>query len=142
MRIILGPKESRRYIRWHRSMPTKLQLVFIDLKDGHRTIGGSMSYPLQVDKKVPVNLTVADQYGNPTQFPAGTPIPVWTISDPNLCAIIVAADGMSAVLEPVGTLGSVTIHVVAGSLSGSADVNLLAGDPANLGMGFGTPVPK
>jgi hypothetical protein len=95
------------------------------------------SMTLRVDQTLPMTLTFADKNGNPA-VPVG--VPVWAVSDATLATVVAAADGMSAVLTPVGPLGGVDVTAVVDGVTGMLHVDLVGGAVATVTIVPGTPV--
>jgi len=107
-----------------------------------------MAFVLQVDQKVGVSISPMDAAGNPARVD-GTP--VWNASDAGaLVTVVPALDGMSAVMTPVGPIGtlqvSVTVDADLGAgvraLVGVLDVELVGGEAVVVNIMPGTPEPK
>lgn len=97
---------------------------------------------LKVSQQVSVAVVAEDKFGNPTgAFDAA---PAWSLSDPSLGDVQVAADGLSALVVPNGKLGSCQLQVLAKAdgkdLAGSLDLVLIAGDATQIVLQAGVPV--
>lgn len=97
---------------------------------------------LKVNFSLPVTAVAVDKFGNPTG--AFDVVPNWSLSEPSKGALVVAQDGLSAVLVPSGPLGAeqVRVDAVAAGLaiSGVLDLSLVAGDAVSVSLQAGTPV--
>lgn len=99
---------------------------------------------LKVDQKVKAHLKVVDKFGNEVKALVG--VPVWSTSVPvdGLCSLVVAVDGLSADLVPVGPLGALDLIVGASVADGlksvTAHIDLVAGSPDGLSLAFDAPV--
>lgn len=97
-------------------------------------MGGDMDLQIQ---QGPVNLicTGVDFAGNPAPLAAGD-APVWSVDAVALGAITAVANGLTAALQETGKLGIINITAVgqeaAGPISGSLQLNLLAGPASGL----------
>ena len=82
-----------------------------------------------IDNTITCTATFTDKAQNPV-----TPVtaPTWAVDNAALATIVAAADGMSAVVTPVGPVGTVNVTVTDGTLSGSLAVVLGAGAPATV----------
>lgn len=102
-----------------------------------------MTATLPLDQLGNLALTVTDHANNPLTVAFDAP-PVWGSSAPTVGTIAAAADGVTAILTPVA-LGGLTVSVSATiggkSFSGTLDVIVGAGGPANLVVTM-TAVPK
>lgn len=97
---------------------------------------------LKVDKFLPLTVKAIDEFGNPVgAFDAP---PVFSSTNPDLASVEAAADGMSAVVKPAGTLGSCEIHVLAQAggkaIEGSLALDLIPGDAFKVTIEPGAPV--
>jgi len=94
--------------------------------------------------KVPITAVAADAEGHPTgdSFDAS---PQWSLEDTTLGTLDVSADGLSALLTPLGPLGSTTVNcsgAVGGkTITGSLPVTFGAGVSAQILLTLGTPIP-
>lgn len=110
------------------------------------TIGvtkGTLMLNLKVNDELSFTIQAADEFGNPTAANFDAP-PAWTSSDDTVAAVAVAGDGLSAVItSPSGKLAGATIQVagsVAGAnVQGSFQLNMIAGDTAEITLVPGTP---
>lgn len=115
------------------------------------TIGGmrlEISYmQLKVTNKLPLSLKLVDKFGNPAPVDGA---PVWSLTNPALGTLNVAADGMSAELVPAGPLGSFSVQVSADAdlgegvktIFGELPIDLIGGDAVSVVIEAGTPVPN
>jgi hypothetical protein len=143
MKIILEGREVLEYLAWRYgvSWPIKILFTIRDIITGDHLaeLEAGMAYQLPVDKKVEITVTAVDQYGNPAVFAAK---PAWALSDSSLAILTATADGLSAVVEPAGVLGVEKVTATAGTLAGSIDLQLIAGQPVALNLSVGQQQPK
>lgn len=105
-----------------------------------------MASQLHIDQLGNLSITFADSTNNPI-VPAPTPDapPTWTVDDLTVATIVVAADGMSAVMTPIKVSGvsTVTLALVVGGTKWGAvmAVTIVAGAIASVAIVL-TPVPK
>ena len=77
-------------------------------------------------------------------------IPVWASSDTAIVTVTLVPDGMSAVVEAVGPLGTAQVSVSADADTGEgvatitalADIEVLASQATAVGISFGVPEAK
>lgn len=89
-------------------------------------------FTLPDDKTASAAIAYVDAKGNPATVEGA---PVWSSSDEAILTVAAAADGFSAVVTPVGPLGSAQIKVVADADMGEGvteiitigDVEVVAG---------------
>ena len=95
---------------------------------------------LKVNKNLPVALVLEDKFDN--QLPAPATAPTWTLADVAMGELEVAADGMSATFKPSGRLGQTQISALLAesNIQGVLDLNLIAGDVAEVLLQPGAPV--
>lgn len=102
---------------------------------------------LKISQKLPLSIAIEDAQGNSAQVDGA---PVWSLSDPALATLEVAADGMSAVLIPGDSIGSFTVQVNADadlgsgvkSILGELGIDLLSGEAAVIKLSAGEPQDK
>jgi len=143
MKIILEGDEVTEYLAWKcPKKPVRIVLTVTDSLTGLplRLENGMFQQP--VDRKATISASYVDQFGN--ICPIGNlPKPVWTVSDPTLASLIVAADGMSATHETAtGVLGSDTINVIANGLTGSVSIQFIPGTPVAINLSIGALSPR
>lgn len=76
--------------------------------------------------------------------------PTWMVSEPTLATLTPAADGLSAVLEPVGPVGAFQVTATADAdlgegvrqISGLLEVQVIASEAVSLGITAGTLEPR
>jgi len=108
------------------------------------TFTGDFHMFLPDDKSVTATLSYVDAKGNPALVEGA---PVWSTDRPDLVTVTAAADGMSAVIAPVGPLGSAQISVDADADLGAGvttlttlgSVEVIAGTAVAGVMNFGEP---
>jgi hypothetical protein len=99
---------------------------------------------LKVTQTLPVSITITDKLGNPAKVDG---LPQWAITDASLAELIIAEDGMSATIKPMGTVGAFKVQVKADAdlgegvkeIVGELDVELLAGDAEVINLSAGQP---
>jgi hypothetical protein len=108
---------------------------------------GVKSMKLTDVQKVVGSIAPKDAAGNPAPVDG---IPVWVSSDTAIVTVTAAPDGMTAVVEAVGALGTAQISVSADADMGGAvttitalaDIEVLASEATALGITFGVPEAK
>ena len=99
------------------------------------------------EQKVALVLAPKTAAGNPASLDGA---PVWSITDPAVADLVVAADGLSADVV-AKALGSAQVSVVGDAdldagetreISGVLDIVVVAAEAASLGIVAGTPVAK
>lgn len=108
---------------------------------------GVKSMKLTDVQKVVGSIAPKDAAGNPAPVDG---IPVWSSSDPAIVTVTAAPDGMSAVVEAVGPLGTAQVSVTADADTGEgvttitalADIEVLASQATAVGINFAVPEPK
>ena len=98
-------------------------------------------------QKVIGSIAPKDAAGNPAPVDG---IPVWASSDTAVITVTAAPDGMSAVVEAVGPLGTAQVSVSADADTGEGvttitalvDIEVLASEATALGITFGVPEAK
>jgi hypothetical protein len=106
-----------------------------------------MSLVLTDIQEVTLSVAPVSAAGNPA--PVEGP-PVWSVSDPTVGAVTVAADGLSAKFVTTGKLGLCQVNVSADAdlgpgvktITGVLEVEVVASEAANLGVTAGTPADK
>lgn len=106
---------------------------------------GDFSMQLPDDKSVTALLSYTDAKGNPALVDGA---PVWTTDRSDIISITPAADGMLAVIAPVGPLGSAQVSVDADADLGAGvtslvtlgTVEVIAGTAVAGSINFGAPV--
>ena len=82
-----------------------------------------------IDNTVTVSAAFADKNGNPVA-PASAPI--WTVDNVSVANVSPSADGLSAVVTPIGPLGTAIVTVTSGSITASTSLVFSAGAPATV----------
>jgi hypothetical protein len=108
---------------------------------------GVKSMKLTDVQKVIGSIAPKDAAGNPAPVDG---IPVWASSDTAIVTVTPAPDGMSAVVEAVGPLGTAQVSVSADADTGEgvatitalADIEVLASQATAVGISFGVPEAK
>lgn len=113
------------------------------------TIGGMKleitEMQLKVTNKLPLSLKLVDKFGNEAWIDG---LPLWALTNPAMGSLAVATDGMSAVLTPVGVLGSFAVQVSADAdmgegvkvIIGNLPIDLLPGDATEIQIVSGEPI--
>lgn len=118
------------------------QIEFYSLLEGQKRKVNNMN--LKVSQKLPLSIEIKDVKGNPAKVDGA---PQWSLTSPDLGSLEVAADGMSAVLSPAGSIGSLVVQVNADAdlgegvknILGELPVELLAGDAVSISISAGAP---
>jgi hypothetical protein len=100
---------------------------------------------LKVNQNLPVSIEIKDKFGNPAIVDG---VPSWSLTAQGLADLEVAADGMSALVKPIGPVGSVSVQVSADAdlgagvtaILGELAIELIAGDAETIAIAAGTPV--
>lgn len=100
---------------------------------------------LKDDQSLPVSVEFVDAKGNAAKVDGA---PVWAVSDEALATLDVAADGLSAVVKPVGPLGSFKLQVKADAdlgegvkeILGELDIEVIGGEAVAVNIKAGEPV--
>ncbi len=97
---------------------------------------------LKDSQTVTLTLKALDSKGQPATL--ANP-PVWTLSDATLATLTAAADGLSAVITPLGPVGSFTVQAseTTGASSFVSDpfpIDVVGGDAVSIVITAGTPV--
>ena len=82
-----------------------------------------------IDNTVTVSAAFTDKSGNAV---APAVAPIWTVDNLAVAVVAPAADGMSAVVTPVGPMGTAVVTVTAGSIIGSTSLTFAAGAPVSV----------
>lgn len=98
-------------------------------------------------QKVAVTIQPVDSLGNPALVEG---VPVWSVSDPNLLTLDVAADGMSGFVVTVGPVGLAQVNVSADAdlgegvttITGLLDVEVIASEAVTFNITTGIPEPR
>lgn len=104
---------------------------------------------MQVTMAVTQRVTVAiqqpvDKFGNPAAIDG---LPVWGTNEPDKLDVVVAGDGMSAVISAKGPMGTAQVTVTGDAdlgegrkeIVGVLDFNLLAGEATGFAFNVGAP---
>lgn len=94
---------------------------------------------IKPNQKLPISISIQDSRGNPARVDG---IPAWSVSNPDLASVEAAADGMSALITPIGPLGSFQAKIEADAdlgsgitpLIGALDCEIVAGDASIINM--------
>lgn len=106
-----------------------------------------MATLITVDQQINGSVAFTDRNGNPAVVDG---VPAWSSSDPAVLAVTPADDGMSALVVPVGPLGTAQVSVRADAdlgegvreIIGTADVEVVAGEAVAAVVTFGAPEPR
>lgn len=121
-----------------------VELILCAELEGETTIGVTM-VNLRIDQTVRLFIKPVDKKGNPAVLDG---VPVWSTSNSEVATLAVAEDGLSAVLTPVGPLGSCVVSLSADAdmgsgvkpLSAATDVQVSSGAAVTLEIQADTPV--
>lgn len=99
---------------------------------------------LQVIQKLPVSVSFQDKLGNAAAVDG---LPSWALTDESLAKLEIAADGMSAMVIPLGPVGSFKVQVSADadlgegvkSILGELDIDLLPAEAVVVQIVAGEP---
>lgn len=126
-----------------------LNMSFAIRQPAGSAVPGGIKVAQQLGDSEQIVATIApkDRAGNPAAVEAGKT--VWSSSDETVLTVT-AIDESSALVVAVGPLGTATVTVSADAdlgegvvpVTDSADVEIVAGQASNLGLGFGAPQPK
>lgn len=102
---------------------------------------------LKVSDDLPLSVSIVDAKGNPAKVDGR---PQWAVTDEALAKLEVAEDGMSAMLKPIGPIGTFQVQVKADAdlgegvkdLLGVLDIELLAGEAVAIAIAAGEAVPQ
>jgi len=105
--------------------------------------GDIMALILSNTQEVDLAIQPLDKRGRPAQVDG---VPEWAASDPTKATLVVAEDGLSAVLKALDN-GTIQVGVVADAdlgegvqtITGLLDVEIVGGQAATLGIIAGTP---
>lgn len=100
---------------------------------------------LKVSQKLPISLAIKDIKGNAAKVDGA---PKWAVTNEALASLVVAEDGLSAVLSPVGPVGLLKVQVKADAdlgegvkeIVGELEIELVAGDAAVVELAAGVAV--
>lgn len=124
------------------------RVVFTRARVGRLTLTGELTMLLLTNaQKVSLSIQPVDAFGQPARVDG---VPAWAVSDDTLATITPATDGLSAVVEPIGPVGTVQVQVTADadlgggvrSISGTLDVQIEASEAVSLTIVAGAPEPK
>lgn len=101
-----------------------------------------MAVTMTVDHFFEASLQPVDSFGNPARVDG---VPVWGVSDESILDVGPSADGLSAIVSAVGTVGVAQVTVSADAdlgdgvreLTGILDVEVLAGEAVALSITAG-----
>ena len=106
------------------------------------------SFQLTDIQHVPASIEVDDGAGNPVAAPAGAV--TWGTSDASILTVTPSADGTSADIAATGPLGTAQVTVSVqldpndpkSTITGSADITVVASAASTIKLNFGTPTNK
>lgn len=84
---------------------------------------GKIMFSLPDDKTANATVSYVDAKGNPAMVDGA---PVWSSSDDTVLTVVASSDGMSAVVTPVGPLGTVQLKVEADADLGAGVVSVVS----------------
>lgn len=116
--------------------------VFYTIIEGQKQRIKNMK--LQVIQKLPVSVSFQDKLGNAAAVDG---LPSWALTDESLAKLEIAADGMSAMVIPLGPVGSFKVQVSADadlgegvkSILGELDIDLLPAEAVVVQIVAGEP---
>ena len=110
------------------------------LKDGLLAVTGDLKAMFILDsEQVALSIQPVDAAGNPATVDG---VPSWSSSDTSVLTLTPSADGLSAVAAATGKLGTSTISVTLGSISGTLQVDVHSGAAVSVTISAGTPSAK
>ncbi len=117
--------------------------VPVTLPTDPNLVGVQLVAILKADQKFPFSIVGADEVGNPVALDG--PAPTFAVDRPDVLVLTVGEDGFSGEVAATGALGTAVLSVsgtTASGLaySGSAAVDVVAGDVAGVTISFGDPV--
>jgi hypothetical protein len=120
----------------------RIKFSMLNVENTLQVKGDIMAFQLPIDKKVTVSISPVDAKGNPAKVEGA---PVWAFSDPTQCEVVPSADGMSAVLSPLGPLGTGQLNVTADAdlgegvkpISGLLEVETIGGEAVGFTINTG-----
>jgi hypothetical protein len=120
-----------------------VRVEFFTIIDGEKRKVSKMF--LKVTQKLPLFVAFTDSKGNVASVDG---MPSWAVSDEALATLEVGADGLSAVVVPVGALGSFKVQVKADAdlgegvkeIIGEMDIDLMGGEAVAVNISAGAPV--
>lgn len=120
-----------------------VRVEFFTIIDGEKRKVSKMF--LKVTQKLPLFVAFTDAKGNVASVDGA---PSWAVSDPSLATLEVGEDGLSAVVVPVGVLGSFKVQVKADAdlgeglkeIIGEMDIDLMGGEAVAVNISAGAPV--
>ncbi len=102
---------------------------------------------LKDNQNVPVTIEVDDIVGNPVTDATFPSPPTWQSSDTSIVTVTPAADGLSALVDTTGKLGTAQVRVDGTtndgrSITGIGDTEVVTSGATTFKLVFGTPVDK
>jgi ribosome-associated translation inhibitor RaiA len=115
------------------SPPEAEKLTFICVMEGETFLGDNMI--IKAGQFFSANLKATDRYGNAAVLDPENP-PVFVSSNPEVATVTTAADGLSAVVQSTGKMGTAQISVTADAvigpeeklIVGTLELEVLSGD--------------
>lgn len=159
LECLLSGKEIKVFKRLLQRLQGLLKLLGLGPKPGVRIRFFIHNYPgqrvilegenmlvLTDVQKVALSIQPVDSVGNPAPVEGI----VWSVSDATLLTVTPAADGLSAVCEAVGPLGTAQVNVSADAdmgsgvvtITGVLDIQIVAGQATSINIGSGAPEDK
>ena len=125
----------------------KPRAVRLDFSFGPLTKKRITMYKLPGDRQVTASIAPVDAAGNPASIDGA---PVWNSADPTLFSVTAAADGLSAVIVPLGAAGTAQLSVSADAdlgagvitITGTLDIEVVGGQAVAINIVPGTVEPK
>lgn len=102
-----------------------------------------MAFVLRIDQRVTVSIQPVDRAGNPAAIDG---VPVWAAAT-GAVVLTPAADGLSCVIEPTGTLGTEQVNVTCDAdlgegvrtIAGVLELDIVAGEAVAIVINPGAP---
>lgn len=128
--------------------PATIRLRFGTPVDRHiAPTGDTTMNTIKDNQQVTITLEVDDIVGNQVKDASFKAPPVWSTSDATVLTVTPAADGLSALVDTTGKLGTAQIRVDADtadgrSITGLGDTEVVTSGATTFKLVFGTPVDK
>lgn len=109
--------------------------------------GNTAMNTIKDNQQVTITLEVDDIVGNQVTDAAFQSPPAWQSSDPTVLTVTPTADGLGALVDTTGKLGTAQIRVDATTtdgrtITGIGDTEVVTSGPTTFKLVFGTPVDK
>lgn len=120
--------------------------VFTQQIPGQPPLKGATMLVLTDIQSCHLTIQPVDAKGNPAPVDG---VPQWSVSDPTILSLTVAADGMSADVSAIGPLGVCQVNVTADAdlgagvvtIAGTLDTQVNSSQATGLNISAGTPTP-